>query len=196
VLALIPFPDPLPIGIPLIIAASLAKWLRGASWADVTAANGMHAVIGLGAGVAALLLALIGGTPLVEVLTSRAVEWSTNAVVRGNMGMLGGVVVYAAIVALCMELALRGWIVDRVLELAPRSSAPGTSHVVLAVLIGAFAEAIVTPGDAAARIGAGVFGIGLGWMYVAAKRNVLAPMIARMTFAIVLVILEGMRVVG
>ena len=189
VLALIPFPDPLPIAIPLMMAGSIAKWIRGGSWADVTAASSMHALIGLGAGIAALLLALIGGTPLVEALTSRAVEWSTNAVVRGNVPMLGGVIVYAAIVSLCMELALRGWIVDRVLELSPRNT-------VIAVLVGAFAEAIVTPGDAAARIGAGVFGIGLGWMYVAAKRNVLAPMLARMTFAIALVILEGLRVVG
>ena len=47
----------------------------------------------------------------------------------------------------------------------------------------------------AARVGAAVWGVGFGWIYVAAKRNVIAPMLARMTFTVVLVILEGMRVV-
>jgi len=103
--------------------------------------------------------------------------------------MLGGVVIFAAMVSLCMEAALRGWIVERVLELAP-------SQKVLAILVGAFAEAIVMPGDLTVRIGAGVWGIGLGWIYVAANRNVLAPILARMTFVVALVILEGMRVIG
>jgi uncharacterized membrane protein len=188
-LALAPIPDALPIAIPLAVAASIAKWIHGASWGDVVHANSLHAVVGLGAGIAGLLLGLLGGTPLVEALTSRTVEWSSNAVVRGNTAMLGGVVIFAATVALCMEAALRGWIVERVLDLAP-------SQKVIAVLVGAFSEAILTPGDFAMRIGAGVFGIGLGWIYIAANRNVLAPILARMTFAIAIVILEGMRVIG
>lgn len=188
VIAMLPLPDPIPLAIPLVVAASIAKWVRGASWSDVGSANGFHAMVGLCAGIAGLLLGLLGGTPLVEALTSRAVEWSSNAVVRGNFAMLGGVVIFAAMVSICMEAALRGWIVERVLELAP-------SQKVLAVLVGAFAEAIVTPGDVTVRLGAAVWGIGLGWIYVAAGRNVIAPIVARMTFAVVLVILEGMRVV-
>lgn len=186
-IAVIPWPNALPLAIPLVVAASLAKWVRGGSWGDVTAAN--NALVGLAAGIAGLGLALLIGTPLVETLVSRTVEWSANAIVRGNPGMLGGVVILAAMMALCMELALRGWIVDRVLELAP-------GQTVLAVLVGACAEAIVTPGDATVRIGAAIYGIGLGWMFVAAKRNVLVPLLARMTFVVVLVILEGLRVVG
>ncbi len=215
-IAIVPWPDPLPLAIPLVMAASLAKWIRGASWSDVGAANGFHALVGLAAGIAGLLLALIAGTPLVESLTARAVEWSTNAVVRGNFAMLGGVVIYAAMVSACMEAALRGWIVERVLELSTSRGStvlasreglaspartsreglpPSPAHVVLAVLVGAFAEALVTQGDLTVRIGAAIWGIGLGWIYVAAKRNVIAPMLARMTFAVVLVVLEGMRVV-
>lgn len=195
-LAIVPLPDPLPVAIPLLIAASLAKWIRGASWGDVVAANNLHLAIGIAAGLAGLVLGLLAGAPLVEALTSRVVEWSTNAIVRGNTAMLGGILIYAIIVALCMELALRGWIVERVLELADARGRAGASPQVLAVLAGAFAEAMLTPGDLTVRIGAGFFGIGLGWMYVAARRNVLAPMLARITFGVVLVILEGLRVIG
>ncbi len=189
VLAIVPLWDQVPLAIPLVVAASIAKWVRGASWGDVSSANGFHLLVGLGAGIAGLVLALIGGTPIVEALTSRGVEWSTYAIVRGNFAMVGGVVIFVAMVSLCTEAALRGWIVDRVLELAP-------AQKVLAVLVGAFAEAIVTPGDATVRIGAAIFGIGLGWMYVAAKRNMVVTIVARMTFTISLVILEGMRVIG
>jgi hypothetical protein len=241
VIAILPLPDPIPVAIPLVVAASLAKWIRGASWSDVGSANGFHALVGLAAGIAGLVLALVGGTPIVEALTSRTVEWSVNAVVRGNFAMLGGVVIFAAMASLCMEAALRGWIVERALELSSRGGASradasrdgdasrddasrdgdasrdDTSHdgdasrggigrdaprdripssqIAIAVLVGAFAEAVVTPGDLTVRIGAAIYGIGLGWLYVASKRNVIVPILARMTFTVVLVILEGMRVV-
>lgn len=191
VIALLPLPEPIPIAMPLIVVASIAKWVRGASWGDVSRANSFHALVGLGAGIAGLVLALVAGTPLVESLSSRTVEWSTNAVVRGNVSMLGGVIIFAAIMSACMEAALRGWVVERVLELAPgRAGVP-----VLAVLVGAFAEAIVTPGDLTVRIGAAVWGVGFGWLYVASQRNLIVPMIARMVFTVTLVILEGIRVV-
>jgi hypothetical protein len=236
-LAVVPLPEPIPIAIPLIVVASLARWIRGASWSDVGAASGFGALVGLGAGIAGLVLALIAGAPLVEAMTSRVVEWSTNAVVRGNFAMLGGVVIFAAMASACMEVALRGWIVERVLDLSSRSSfdsqasfgspasldslashasldtraspasrashasldsrrgALRSMHVVLAILVGAFAEAILTPGDLTVRVGAAIWGIGFGWIYVAAGRNVIVPMLARMTFTVVLVILEGIRVV-
>jgi hypothetical protein len=194
VIAIIAWPDPIPTAIPLVVAGSIATWVRGRSWGDVIAANGLHAVVGLAAGVVGLALALIGGAPLVEALTQRAVAWSANAVVRGNPAMLGGVVIYAAIVAVCMELALRGWLVERALELMGSARSPGGG--VFPVLCGGFAEAIVTPGDATMRIGAGLFGVGLGWMYVAANRNVLAPMLARVAFGVGVVVLEGLRVIG
>ena len=73
------------------------------------------------------------------------------------------------------------------LELAPRQT-------VLAILVGAFAEAIDTPGDLIVRLGAVTWGIGLGWLYVAAKRNVIVPIVARMAFAIALVVLEGLQI--
>ena len=96
---------------------------------------------------------------------------------------------YVAATAIAVELALRGWIVERVLELSP-------GPVVLPVLVGAFAEALITPGDLAARLGGGLFGAGLGWMYVASGRSVLAPVCARLVFELGVLLLEAMRLVG
>ncbi len=43
---------------------------------------------------------------------------------------------------------------------------------------------------------AGLFGAGLGWMYVAAGRGVVAPIVARIAFVGGAVILEGLKVIG
>jgi hypothetical protein len=79
--------------------------------------------------------------------------------------------------------------VERVLELSP--GAP-----VLPVLLGAIAEMIVMPGELAVRLGAGLCGLGLGAMYVAGGRSVLAPVLARGGFAVGAVVLEALRVIG
>ena len=55
-------------------------------------------------------------------------------------------------------------------------------RAVLAVLVGAIAEALLTPGNLTARIGAGAFGAGLGWMYV--RVGLMAPMAARLAFVL------------
>jgi hypothetical protein len=51
-------------------------------------------------------------------------------------------------------------------------------------------------GDAAARIAAGLFGAGLGWIYVAAGRSLVAPICARLAFVLGPVVLEALRIVG
>ncbi len=94
--------------------------------------------------------------------------------------------VYVTATAVATELALRGWIVERVLELSP-------GPPVLPVLVGAIAEALVTPGDLAARLGGGLFGVGLGWIYAAGGRNLLAPICARVVFELGVVLLEALR---
>ena len=66
----------------------------------------------------------------------------------------------------------------------------------LPVMCGAVAEAIVTPGDAVARLGAGLFGAGLGWMYVASGRSIVAPVLARIAFFGGAVILEALQLIG
>ena len=137
----------------------------------------------------ALAFAVLAGTPAIEALGRRAIEWSTYPIVRGNFSLFAMVAVYVAATAVATELALRGWLVERVLELSP-------GPPVLPVLVGAFAEALVTPGDVAARLGGALFGIGLGWMYVAGGRSVLAPLAARLVFQLGVVFLEALRLIG
>jgi hypothetical protein len=188
-IAIIPWPDTMPVALPLVACASISRWSRGRSFTELLTGGTDRALIGAIAGAIALAIALIAGTPLVEALSLRAVEWSSFPIVRGNASQMALVIVLVSIAAIAAELALRGWIVERVLELSP-------GPAVLPVLIGAFAEAIITPGGVSVRIGAMLFGIGLGSMYVAAGRSVIAPMLARVMFQVGAVVLEALRLVG
>jgi hypothetical protein len=179
---------PVPAVVPLLIAASLSLWVRGRSWGEVVKGPPLYAAIGAGAGAAALVLALFVSTPLLEAMTDYAVQWSTWPIVRGSGTNTALVAVVVGLSAIAAELVLRGWLVERVLELG--------GHRVLAVLAGAVAEAIVSDGDFGMRIGAGIFGLGLGWMYLASGRSVVAPICARLVFSIGAVALEGLQLVG
>lgn len=188
VLAAAVVPLPVPAVVPLLIAASISRWVRGHSWGGVVHGPATYAAIGLAAGVAGLVLALAAATPLVERITDYAVQWSMYPVARGSAGTAIMVAIVVAISAVAAELVLRGWLVERVLELG--------GNPVLAVLLGAIAEGLVSEGDVTARIGAGVFGLGLGWMYVAGGRSVVAPACARLVFALGALALEATRMVG
>lgn len=187
-IAIAPWPDAVPIAAPLLGVASLSRWLRGRSWSEVLGGGSGAAAVGAAAGLAALAIAVLAGAPFVELMSGRVVEWSAFPVVRGNPLQLAMVALIEIALALAWELSLRGWIVERVRELSP-------GPPVLPVVVGALAEAIVAPGDAAARIGAGLFGIGLGWMYIAG-RGALAPICARLAFALGAVTLEALRLIG
>jgi membrane protease YdiL (CAAX protease family) len=188
-LALMPFGD-VPVALPLFAVASCSLYLRGRSWAELAMRGSLdRALIGAAAGGVALALAIVVGTPGLEALGAWPIEWSRFPIVRGNAAAAGVVILTAAATALAMELALRGWIVERVLELWPGS--PG-----LPVLVGALAEALLTPREPAARLGAAVFGAGLGWMYCAAGRSIVAPLLARIVFQAGAVALEALRVIG
>jgi hypothetical protein len=179
---------PVPTVVPLLIAASLSLWLRGRSWAGVIKGPALYAAIGALAGGAALVLALFVSTPLLESISDFAVQWSMYPVVRGSSGTAIMVAIVVGVSAVAAELVLRGWLVERVLELR--------GHPVLAILAGAIAEALISDGDLGMRLGAGLFGIGCGWMYIAAGRSVVAPICARLVFSLGAVLLEALRVVG
>lgn len=188
-LAIAPLPEVVPIALPLVVLATASRWARLRSWDELLRASRGTGAVGVAAGLGALAIAVIAGTPFVELLSGRAVEWSGFPIVRGNVSQLVVVALIVIAMAIATELALRGWIVERVLELSP-------GPPILPVLVGACAEALVTRGDLAARIGAGLFGIGLGWMYVSAGRSVIAPICARVAFSLGAVALEALRVVG
>ncbi|HEX4420289.1 MAG TPA: hypothetical protein VH165_20375 [Kofleriaceae bacterium] len=189
VLAIAPLPDRIPIAMPLFAVASVSRWVRRRTWAEVLHAERWVCAVSTVAGLVALAGALALGTPVVEALTGRGVEWSAAPIVRGNVVTGVMVAVIAAVIAAITELALRGWIVERVLELSP-------GPAVLPVLIGALAEALIAPGGLAVRLGAAVFGVGLGAIYVAAGRDVMAPIYARAAFALGAVVLEMLRLIG
>lgn len=188
-IAAVPWPEGLQVGIPLVVAASVCRWLRGRSWVEVLHGGRDKALVGAAAGVLALGLAVLIGTPAIEALALRGVEWSRFPIVRGSASQMALVLVLVGVGAVAAELAFRGWLVERVLELSP-------GPPVLPVLCGALAEAIVMPGDVAARAGAGLFGAGLGWIYVASGRSVVAPILARIAFTGGAVVLEALRVIG
>jgi hypothetical protein len=186
-IAIAPWPDVMPIALPLVVAATASRWIRGRQWNEL--ARGGTASIGAAAGVIALVVSLVAGAPLVELMTGGVVEWSVFPVVRGNPSQLVVVALIVVAMAIATELALRGWIVERVLELSP-------GPAVLPVLVGAVAEALVTPGGVTVRIGAGLCGAGLGTIYVAAGRSVIAPICARLAFGLGALVLEALRLVG
>jgi hypothetical protein len=188
-LAIAPLPEAVPVALPLLVVASLARWLRGRAWSELLHLGGGRVAVSAAAGLAALAIALIAGTPFVELMSGRTVEWSAFPIVRGNPGQLALVALIVIAMAIASELALRGWIVERVLELSP-------GPPILPVLVGAIAEALVTPGDLASRVGAGVFGAGLGSIYVASGRSVVAPICARLAFGLGAVALEALRLIG
>jgi hypothetical protein len=188
-IALIPWPQMMPVALPLVMCASISRWLRGRSFVEVLHGGSDKALVGALAGAVGLGLALLLGTPLVEAVSLRAVEWSMFPIVRGSASQTAVVIVIVSIAAIASELALRGWIVERMLELSP-------GPAVLPILVGGIAEAVVTPGGISVRLGALLFGIGLGWMYVAAGRSVIAPMLARIAFQGGAVLLEALRLIG
>jgi hypothetical protein len=179
---------PIPIAIPLLAAASLSLWLRGRSWGHVIKGPALYAAIGAVAGAVGLALAIAVATPLVETVSDQAVQWSMYPIVRGSAAAFGMLAIVVGLGAVAAELVLRGWLVERVLELR--------GHAVLAVLVGAIVEMAVSDGDLAMRLGAGLFGIGMGWMYLAGGRSVVAPICARLVFSLGALVLEATRAVG
>jgi hypothetical protein len=188
-IALVPMPELLPVALPLVLVASVSRWLRRRSWGEVARGGVAHTAIGATVGLVGLAVAVLVGTPVIETVGQRGIEWSEHPIVRGNLSVAAIVMLQAAVVALATELALRGWIVERMLELSP-------GPPVLPIFVGALAEAILTPGDLAARLGAGLFGVGLGWLYVAGGRSVVAPIWARVVFQVGVVVLEALQLVG
>jgi hypothetical protein len=187
--AAVPLPHGIPAAVPLLVFGTASRWLRRRDWSELLQPGRGRAGWSALAGLVALAIALVAGGPVVEQLTGRSVAWSAFPTVRGSPEQLALVALVLAAMAIASELALRGWIVERVLELSP-------GPPILPVLVGALAEALVTRGDLDVRIGAGAFGAGLGWLYVAAGRNAIAPTCARLAFGLGAACLEALRVIG
>src|SRR5207302_8184556 len=103
----------LPEIVPLFVAATASRWARGRSWGEVAGGGGLYYGVGALAGAAALVIALVLGTPLVEAIADRAIEWSTFPIVRGSSTQLFAVMLLVGVAAIATELVLLGWLVER-----------------------------------------------------------------------------------
>ncbi len=172
----------IPVMVPLMVVASIARWACKKSFGAVVRGPARDLGIAAVAGLAALLLALALGTPIAEAMTDRPVVWAAFPLVRGNAGALFTFAVVVAAIAVASELVLRAWICERVIELGGSTA--------MAIFVAAIAEALLLPGPLEARFGAFITGIALGWMYVAAGRNVAVPIAARLAFGLGALLLE------
>src|SRR4051794_4316160 len=75
-------PRDLPAVVPLLVAATASRWARGRGWAELTTGGTPRIAAGVASGLVALALALLIGTPIVEEVADRAVQWSTFPMVR------------------------------------------------------------------------------------------------------------------
>jgi hypothetical protein len=49
-LAIVPLPERLPVALPLLVVASVSRWIRGRSWGERVHGDGRTAAIGVAAG--------------------------------------------------------------------------------------------------------------------------------------------------
>ena len=171
----------------LVLVASIVSWLRKRSWAERMRGPGVYAAIGAGAGAIALVFALFF-TPLIEGYAGQAIQWSMYPIVRGSGTAFFTVALIVAVGCLASELVFRAFVVELGYEF--------TRNYAVAIVVAALAEALLAEGDPAVRLGAGVFSVGLGWMYVASGRSILASLCARLVFSLGALVLEALRVVG
>ena len=171
-IAIAPLPPSVPAALPVLVVASLSRWSRGRGWSELVALRGSVIAVAVMIGA----IAAASAAPAFAAFGVTAIEpWLVPAI-TGDPLRLTLALTVAIANAVAFELALRGWIIERFLELSP-----GPAR--LPIIAAALAEAIMLPEPIGARIGAGLFGAGLGLVYIAAGRNVLAPIVARCTFA-------------
>jgi len=204
-IAVAPIGDTFPFALLLLAVATTSRWIRGRSWAelvvagrastDVTSAStdvasasanpaaSQGLVRALAVGGVAGLLAIAVAAPLIGAFRVTTIDWWVLPAIHGDAAQLALVSCVLLATAIALELALRGWIIERMLELSP---GPTTLPIATAAL----AEALVTPGPIVSRIGVALFGAGLGLLYVALRRNVLAPIAARCVFVMGAVLVE------
>lgn len=183
--ALAPLPPAIPSGVPLLALASGSRWLRGRGWREVSTWRGAGAAGGALAGLVALGVAV----PAYRLFSVTAVDWALLPATEDRVLALAVAMLGVAVNALALEMAMRGWLVERVLELSPGPTA-------LPIAVAAACEALVMSGPAGERIGVALFGAGLGVLYVAAGRDVLASAAARATFAVGATLVQALGLVA
>jgi len=180
---------PLAALIGLLAAGSLARWSRGKGWVEPEPGVPVSGLVlaGVGLGAVALAAAVGFAGPALERATTRSIDWTQLAAVRGNLGFLVTAIALVGARAVAAELIFRRWILDRAHALGVRAW--------VAAVIAAVCEGAVAGGHLGSRLGAAAAGLGFGLLYVGAGRR-LAPAIAcRLAFEIGALVLVYLRVV-
>jgi len=157
----------------LLAIAVASRALRGRGFRELIAWRLGVILVAVLVGAIALAIAV----PLVGAYDVTVVEWWLIPSAREGGARFAIAIALVIANAIALELALRGWILERMLELSP--GPPG-----LPIFTAALAEALVLPGPLAARIGVLLFGAGLGVLYVGSGRNLAVTLVARCAFAL------------
>jgi membrane protease YdiL (CAAX protease family) len=158
--------------------ASLA--LRGVRWRDLGVAAGPSwrrwLLVGLGAGIAMEALELFITQPALTALTGQGPDLSDFAILKGNVALFALAVGLSwTLAAVGEELVWRGWILNRLRELFGASR--WSWGAALAVMSAAFGLAHADQGITGV-IENTLNGALLGGLYLAAGRNLIAPVVA------------------
>lgn len=178
-------PLSLPMVLPLLGVAALSMAVRrGSMLAEPSAGGGEAMLIGAGAGLLALALAVLLATPLLEG-AGAVVEWSTFPAVRGSAGQLFTAAVLVAALAVAQEMIYRRWILERSYQLGASGSG--------SILISGAVEGLVGPGPLGARLGMALFGVALGMLYWRGGRRLGPCLAARLAFGLGALVLQALQ---
>ena len=183
-------PLPVPAQLPLLVMAMISLGLRGQTWAERVRFGRDPLVVGAATGVAALVLAL-AITPWIERGAGSLVQWSSVAAVRGKPEMFLVFALITTVMGLAAEMVLRGWVLERV-----RTLGPGRTGPIAGIAIAAVVEAVFTSEPGAPAFGSFLVGVALGTMYLAAGRNLVVPVAARVCFEVGALVVQATRLVG
>jgi len=162
----------------LVILGWVSLRRRGLRWSSVGLRrweNGRRAALLIGAGVAYALITLYTLDPLLDRLTGHPADLSEFADVRGNAPMLGFWLLLSWVLgAFGEELAYRGYIMNRISDLAPQRAAQSIAILGSALLFGVSHISQGLSGVISNVLGGLVYGI----IYVLAGWNLWVPILA------------------
>lgn len=179
----------------LLVAGSVVLALRGGRWFEARDARegaGWAALGGVLAGLAGLAAAWTIAPGVLDV-TGRAVEWSTDPVVRGSASLAATLMVVTVAFGLAAELVFRRWLLDRVAAAVVGTGEPRRVGLAAGVLVAAVIEAAVSPAGDGLRVGTALMAGGLGAVYVTSGGRLVACLGARLAFELGAIALQALR---
>jgi hypothetical protein len=172
----------------VLVVGALDMWRRGASFQWGTDGGVVGALAG-GIAVAVAWLVTGGWASDLDPVALLALAVATELALRGWLVELvyrGSLVARRGPRRVADDAAGQRTVADDAagarMEAGGWRTQSSEMRAVPAVLAGAIAEALLTPGNLTMRLGAGAFGAGLGWMYI--RAGLLAPLAARVVFVV------------